>query len=219
MGDYGARIKAAREAANLTQEQLGEKIGVTGVTIMRYEKNQREPRLKQLIAIANALEISPGYLMGCMSDDGAIDLGLVAIELSRTIGIDRSIVYDALMEVDPEDPFSEETLKAIREKSKLLRLRKSMEKCVNQAMNAHRGSFDISKYMESHASYSVTAVAEIRKSIEKLNEDGQKEAVKRVAELTEIPRYQKNIETDQQEKIPPQAEVQDGKIVSESDTE
>lgn len=64
MGDYGSRIKAAREAAGLTQEQLGEKLGVTGVTIMRYEKNQREPRQKQLERIAAALGIHVLDLMG-----------------------------------------------------------------------------------------------------------------------------------------------------------
>lgn len=67
MNPDGERLKAAREAAGLTQEELGERVGVTGVTIMRYEKNQRQPRLKQLSRIALALNISvselvePGY--------------------------------------------------------------------------------------------------------------------------------------------------------------
>lgn len=59
MGDYGSRIKAAREAVNLTQEQLGRMVGVTGVTIMRYEKDQREPTQKNIKRLANAL----GYLL------------------------------------------------------------------------------------------------------------------------------------------------------------
>lgn len=64
MNAWGERIKAAREAANLTQEQLGEKLGVTGVTIMRYEKNQRQPRIEQLGKIAKALDISVSEMMG-----------------------------------------------------------------------------------------------------------------------------------------------------------
>ena len=44
MNPDGERLKAAREAAGLTQEELGQRVGVTGVTIMRYEKNQRQPR-------------------------------------------------------------------------------------------------------------------------------------------------------------------------------
>lgn len=54
---FGEQIKKAREAAQMTQEQLGAAIGVTGVTIMRYEKNQRQPRFEQLQAIAKALNV------------------------------------------------------------------------------------------------------------------------------------------------------------------
>lgn len=64
MGDYGARIKVAREAANMTQEQLGREIGVTGVTIMRYEKNQREPTQGKLKKLAAALNVPVAVLIG-----------------------------------------------------------------------------------------------------------------------------------------------------------
>lgn len=60
----GERIKAAREQAGITQVELGEKIGVSGVAIMRYEKNARQPRIEQLQAIAAALDVSPFYLLG-----------------------------------------------------------------------------------------------------------------------------------------------------------
>ena len=132
MGDYGARIKAAREAADLTQEQLGKMIGVTGVTITRYEKNQRDPRLKQLRSIADALGVPVGYLMGCMDDNGVIDQGLVAIELSRIIGIDRAIVYDAISEVGPDDLFSETGIKTIKETAQSL----SLKRAITQTMEA-----------------------------------------------------------------------------------
>lgn len=59
----GERIKSAREAAGLTQEQLGQKIDVTGVAIMRYEKDQREPRRKQLERIADALGVDVNWIM------------------------------------------------------------------------------------------------------------------------------------------------------------
>ena len=58
MNICGQRIRLIREAANLTQEQLGKKIGSTGVTIMRYEKGSREPRQNQLQKIADVLDIS-----------------------------------------------------------------------------------------------------------------------------------------------------------------
>lgn len=66
----GQLIKAARERAGMTQEELGKKIGVTGVAIMRYEKGQRQPRLAQLQAIAAALGVPVQELI---SDWEAVD--------------------------------------------------------------------------------------------------------------------------------------------------
>jgi len=40
------RIKIARMRKGLTQDQLGKLVGVSGVAIMRYEKNQRQPKQK-----------------------------------------------------------------------------------------------------------------------------------------------------------------------------
>lgn len=60
----GENIKAAREAKGLTQEELGRKIGVTGVTIMRYEKSQRKPSLDVLFQLSDALGVSVSSLAG-----------------------------------------------------------------------------------------------------------------------------------------------------------
>lgn len=49
----GERIKAAREAAGMTQEQLGRELGVTGVAVMRYEKGQRQPNIDQRLLMAD----------------------------------------------------------------------------------------------------------------------------------------------------------------------
>ena len=76
---FGKVIKKAREAANMTQEQLGAKIGVTGVSIMRYEKNQRQPRFEQLPGLADALNIDLAHLFisavtSTVDSDGALFL-------------------------------------------------------------------------------------------------------------------------------------------------
>ena len=60
---YGERLKAMREKAGLTQSELGKMVGITGVAIMRYEKEQREPTLNQLQAIAAALNADIIYLI------------------------------------------------------------------------------------------------------------------------------------------------------------
>lgn len=60
----GESIKKNRKKAGLTQEELGNILGVSGVAIMRYEKGQREPNLEMLHKIADALEVSINELLG-----------------------------------------------------------------------------------------------------------------------------------------------------------
>lgn len=59
----GKNIREARKAKGLTQEELGNLIGLTGVAIMRYEKDQREPNMETIEKIANALTIHPTDLL------------------------------------------------------------------------------------------------------------------------------------------------------------
>lgn len=64
MSDMGDRIKYLRERAGLTQEELGEKIGVQKSGIAKYE-NGRVENIKRSIlkTLADALDVTPGYLM------------------------------------------------------------------------------------------------------------------------------------------------------------
>lgn len=51
-------LKQARKAQDLTQEQLAREIGVSWVTISRYERNVTQPTLQGLHVLASALSIS-----------------------------------------------------------------------------------------------------------------------------------------------------------------
>lgn len=75
----GDNIKAAREAAGLTQEELGAKIGVTGVTIMRYEKGQREPKIDVVTKIADVLGVTNGQLLGWSREPDAMDEAVLSL--------------------------------------------------------------------------------------------------------------------------------------------
>lgn len=55
------RIKQARLNAGLTQEQLGEKIGVAKTTVAGYEKS-REPDSATLGALMDALRVDANFL-------------------------------------------------------------------------------------------------------------------------------------------------------------
>ena len=57
-------IKRFRKERGFTQEELGSKVGISGVAIMRYEKGQREAKLETVENIASALGVTAFDLMG-----------------------------------------------------------------------------------------------------------------------------------------------------------
>ncbi|WP_298034292.1 helix-turn-helix domain-containing protein [uncultured Dysosmobacter sp.] len=63
--DKGSRIKTAREAKNLTQEELGTLCGTTKQTIFKYENNiVTNIPTDRLEKLAEVLGVTPAYLMG-----------------------------------------------------------------------------------------------------------------------------------------------------------
>lgn len=57
------RLKVAREEARISQEKLGELIGVTKQTIQRYEKNAGGIPLNKLIKIGEVTQVSLNWLI------------------------------------------------------------------------------------------------------------------------------------------------------------
>jgi transcriptional regulator with XRE-family HTH domain len=62
--EIGARLRAARLHANLTQLQLGERIGRDHRTIHRWEYALRVPNLEDLLLIADATGVPLADLVG-----------------------------------------------------------------------------------------------------------------------------------------------------------
>ena len=60
---FGANLRRARLAADLTQERLGELASVHPTEISRLERARRDPQLSTILRIARALEIAPGDLL------------------------------------------------------------------------------------------------------------------------------------------------------------
>ena len=58
------KIKELRKKNNMTQAQLAEKIGVSGMTLRRWEWGQRTPRTNELTKLAEVLGTSTAYLLG-----------------------------------------------------------------------------------------------------------------------------------------------------------
>ena len=59
----GEKIKYFRNMRGLSQETLGQLSGINSATIKKYEYGIRNPKLDQLLKIANALGISINIFM------------------------------------------------------------------------------------------------------------------------------------------------------------
>ena len=64
MNSLGQRIRAARESAGFTQEALAEAVGVSRTAVARWESDDIEPKLQNLISIAELLHVSTDSLLG-----------------------------------------------------------------------------------------------------------------------------------------------------------
>lgn len=62
----GERIKLARQAAGISQEELAEKIGTKQTQVWRWESNRAEPRISFLKKIA---EVTGVPLLTIINDD------------------------------------------------------------------------------------------------------------------------------------------------------
>lgn len=59
---FGERLRKLRKAASLSQTQLAELIGVSLLTLFRWEKGERHPRTEDIKKLAKALHISEAEL-------------------------------------------------------------------------------------------------------------------------------------------------------------
>lgn len=62
--DFGANLLRLREKKTLTQDQLGEMIGVSGAQIGKYESNENMPRQDKVWKLSKALGVSEAELRG-----------------------------------------------------------------------------------------------------------------------------------------------------------
>ena len=60
----GDRIKICRKAKNMTQDELGQLIGVSKVSICQWEKGIKTPSTKNLIELTKLFNVELSYLIG-----------------------------------------------------------------------------------------------------------------------------------------------------------
>ena len=62
--DMGYRIAQRRTEMGLSQEKLAESIGVNRNTVMRIENGEHAPRADRIVALCDALRMTPNELFG-----------------------------------------------------------------------------------------------------------------------------------------------------------
>jgi transcriptional regulator with XRE-family HTH domain len=60
---FGANLRRLREAAGLTQMELGNRCNMQNSVISRYERGLRDPQLEAIAALAGALGVQAADLV------------------------------------------------------------------------------------------------------------------------------------------------------------
>lgn len=95
MNSLGQRIRAARESAGFTQENLAEAVGVSRTAVARWESDDIEPKLQNLISIAELLHVRTDSLLGIdsrksnsvseLSDEAIYALERFIVEIKKSV--------------------------------------------------------------------------------------------------------------------------------------
>ena len=61
---FAIRLKELRKECNLSQKELGEKIGYSKSAIGEWENGRKEPCIDTIIKLSQVLNVTVGYLVG-----------------------------------------------------------------------------------------------------------------------------------------------------------
>lgn len=161
---YGKRIKEARKEAGLTQQELAERLGISSVNISQFENDKRNPKFETLSKIASAIGISIYELIDLqeVNSDDYIQL----IEIDEKIK-ELNISIPAWRAQGHYEIAAEEEKK----RSALLKKRYFIENTLDKE--------------------SKNAIEKISDIMPVLNDNGKREAVKRIEELSRLSEYRK----------------------------
>lgn len=95
----GQRIRKRREALNITQQELGQALGVTPQHISVVEKGKRAPSLNFLAKLADHLGVSIDYLVsGKVGKEGIAPNIILAIKADKRLKLKAKRALIALVE-------------------------------------------------------------------------------------------------------------------------
>ena len=183
MESIGDRIKEARIWKNMSQEELAKAIGSTKSAISRYESSKRQPRIEQLQRIADILGVGVSYLL---SGGGTV---------SQTNFANGVHIYKNTFPFKNIEPFLDSQLADscdILYQDEYLIIAVEKESTVTdeelqKIIDTYAPSKDETEFLISVAAGEFHT--RMNTAFLKLNYAGRQEAMKRVEELAEIPRY------------------------------
>ena len=87
----GERLKELRMERNMSQQELGNLLGITKVSVCGYENGTRSPSIDTLCEIARVFGVSTDYLLG-------MEIPIIANDIGEYIGAiskeDIEIIYN-----------------------------------------------------------------------------------------------------------------------------
>lgn len=157
------RIRAARKAAGMTQQELAAALGINRATLSRYESGAIDPPSSQIPRIAQAVGVSTATLMGWEETGQALAAaGLSALDLAGALDL---------------PPGAVQQLAACEGEGSALALSRVMRAANQLIRQTEERQGDQELRLRLSACF------------DRLNAEGRQEAVKRMEELAEIPRY------------------------------
>lgn len=79
INDFGKRMARFRKASGLTQQQLGDQLGVSRRVIAYYEAETDYPPAHIIVPLAQALNVSTDELLGAKDNKAPLDPKLAAL--------------------------------------------------------------------------------------------------------------------------------------------
>lgn len=173
--DIYKKLRQIRIEKGFSQKALGEKCGLTQQAINRIEQGQRKIDLDLLLRMSEALKVSISEILSYDNMIGNVTSSGDIVYMDSDIA-EYNRIIDKQKNGEGFTPYDRHFISDYIDKSPLVRTwfiengLKSKEKKLNHIQSAY----------------------------ERLNENGRKEAVKRIEELTEIERYTKPDEPPQE---------------------
>ena len=100
----GSRIKQARLAKNMTQEDLADKIDISVAFLSRVERDNSHINLKRLNQLCGLLDVSEGYLLNGASSSSENYLDKEFTDLIKSVSPEKQkLIYNVAKTIAETD--------------------------------------------------------------------------------------------------------------------